>query len=143
LKLVTNTLRKERANPNEPQPPAIADLTPPDCLSPAAVGVWRDVAPKLLRMGVLSDADMLAAAQLCETVAEVNAYRATLEAEGRTYQTNGASGPMVRARPEIGLLADASRRLAAWLSAFGMTPASRARVSVVSGQPDPASRWFD
>jgi phage terminase small subunit len=36
---------------------------------------------------------------------------------------------MIRARPEVAMIADADRRIMMWMSKFGLTPADRSRVS--------------
>ena len=43
---------------------------------------------------------------------------------------------MIRVYPEVRLVNDATKRFASWLARFGMTPADRARVSVVEREED-------
>lgn len=83
------------------------------------------------RMGVLTEADIPALEELCEAYADLRNARADLAAaDGLTYATtNQAGGIMLRARPEVRLIADADRRFAMWCSRFGLTPADRSRVS--------------
>jgi hypothetical protein len=49
---------------------------------------------------------------------------------------------MIRVRPEVAMIADADRRLMAWLARFGLSPADRSRVSEIVGtQPNPFLRF--
>lgn len=130
---------KRRPRDCEPQPPP-GTPAPPAHLSERARAVWPRAATTLCAMGVLTVADGLGLEGLVEAVADLQAARASLAAPvkaGRkrvaaggspTYVTVGKSGPMIRARPELALIADADRRVAMWLAKFGLTPADRSRV---------------
>jgi phage terminase small subunit len=97
-------------------------------------------------MGVLTEADGLALESLCEAYSDLRSARAALAAAQEiTYATvNSAGNLMHRGRPENALIADADRRVRMWLSAFGLTPSDRARVSAVdrADEYDPAARFL-
>ncbi|WP_419900635.1 P27 family phage terminase small subunit [Roseomonas sp. USHLN139] len=156
LKLVTGTERKSRANPAEPKPGKAPRLAPPG-LPDAVARAWRLYVPRLDRMGVLTEADIPAVLALCYAHAERDAARAalaepfvirgtgggpdvTVAAGGvTTYATMSATGGyMLRTRPEVALVADADRRVMAYLSHFGLTPAARSKVQVTGGDAGPA-----
>jgi P27 family predicted phage terminase small subunit len=132
LKVVAGTDRPCRTNAAEPKPPR-GRPSPPVHISDKARTAWAYVTVILDQMGVLTDADALAVEGLCEAYADVQAARAALAARdgALTYETQTkAGGRMVRAYPEMAMLADADRRLMAWMSRFGLTPADRSRVSM-------------
>lgn len=171
LKLVTGTQRKSRVNEAEPKAPA-GSVRMPAHLRPYAKEKWRELAPLLKRMNVLTPADAGALALLCSAYADMreaqDAYARPIvirrrvpgstpggeplfeevvvaEANEPTYVTDGRSGPMVRARPEVRMIAAAEKRLAEHGGRFGLDPSTRARISAApdAGKSDPASKYFD
>lgn len=135
LKEVQGTGRPSRANP---VPPAVTPGRPriPRHLSPGARAAWRVFAPILDRMGVLTNVDGMALERACECYADIRELQATITREGRTYETRTERGDIMhRARPEVAALADADRRLKAWLVEFGLTPAARSRVQATPPTP--------
>lgn len=64
LKVLQGTFRKDRENPEEPNPPSM-DLTPPKGLSIAARKKWIDVAQQLSTLGVLKQTDRDALEAYC------------------------------------------------------------------------------
>ena len=82
LKLVTGTDRADRANGNEPEPQLLNDLTPPSHLSERSAAVWREVAPMLRRIQVLTEADVISLEMLCDAVAD---YRLARETRGESF----------------------------------------------------------
>lgn len=94
-------------------------------------------------MKVLTTADPIALGLLCDALAEYIAARAEVEKAGRTYETESESGSvMIRAHPSVAIQADAWRRAKLMLTEFGLTPASRAKVSVTDAGPvDPVAEW--
>lgn len=144
LKVVRNTQRKDRANPSEPQPkPAQLTQRAPTWLSKAARPWWHRVRPLLLGMKVLTKADPVALGLLCDALAEYVAAREQVAREGATFESETkAGGLMIRAHPAVGIEADAWRRAKLMLTEFGLTPASRAKVSVADAGPaDPLEQW--
>lgn len=152
LKIIAGTARPSRINAAEPQP-ALAEPDAPECLSDCARKHWDRLSAMLYSMHVLTQMDEEALAALCEALGDAEKARASLahpavDGGGRqlcaggslTYVTDGKAGPMIRPRPEVTMIADADRRVALWLSRFGLTPADRARVQVSEPRAD-ASPW--
>src|SRR5688572_3218304 len=80
-------------------------------------------------MGVTAAEDAAAFELLVTTYVQHQRLAATLRAESLTYTTvNAQGGEMIRARPEVALLADVDRRLLVLLGRFGLTPADRSKV---------------
>jgi phage terminase small subunit len=125
LKLLQGTDRPSRTNLNEPKPQVGApDM--PRSLTPAAKLYWKQIMPHLLSMGVVSVADGAAMIALTECYSELVTARLALSAN---------------ADPEIGFklarqIDATDRRLKNWLNEFGLTPASRHRVSGGSLEKD-------
>lgn len=135
LKVVRGTDRPDRRNAHEPRPRAADTSARPPAwlkLSPLARRAWADIAPILREMTVLSEADRIALALLCDTLAEYVEAKRLVDAEGAVYWTKGKT-VMQRTHPAVAIRADAWRRARLMLSEFGLTPAARPRVS---GIPD-------
>jgi len=156
LKLIKGTDQPCRTNKREPKPRR-GIPSPPAHLSDRAKTAWGAVSVILDRMGVLTEADGLALEGACEAYAELVEARQVLKARGAlSYETeqeaksdlviSAKAGEvtevlevprkkvMIRAFPEVAMIADADRRLAMWLTKLGMTPADRSRVSVIGGE---------
>lgn len=152
LKLVRGTQRKDRANPAEPTPKQAAPKDPPPTwLSKKARPWWRRIRPLLLRMQVLTEADPVALGLLCDALAEYIAARELVVKEGLTYTSVTESfdddgervrKTMKRAHPAVAIQSDAWRRAKLMLTEFGLTPASRSKVSTKElGPADPLEAW--
>lgn len=158
LKIVKGTTRshKRGGKPagHEPTAPR-SPLIPPEHLSPRALDAWGRIGPMLDRLGVLTTADEMALGELCNAFADVLEARASLarpviadgtviaEAGAVTYMTPTREGPMPRPRPELRLIAAASRRFEAMLGQFGLSPATRSKISLAGGTTtDPTDNYF-
>lgn len=103
---------------------------PPKHLGQEARKYWDHFAEILTNMDVITLADEAALCRLCETYAEVIELQLDIELEGRTYRTFSREGNLTfRTRPEVRLLQETDRRLRGYLADFGLTPASRSKVS--------------
>lgn len=134
LKLVEGTDRADRRNGNEPEPMLLNDLTPPAHLAPRSAEVWKQIAPMLRRLQVLTEADVIALEMLCDSVADYRLARAELGDDFVRHTDKG--GQMV----SQWLVAKqmSSKRAEAFMSKFGMDPVSRSKVMV-----DPQTDLFD
>lgn len=143
LQVVTGNPGKRPPNADEPKPQATRPARPVG-MSKAAANAWPKFCDLLEGMGVLTIADGVALERLVETYAEIRALQRKIEKQGRTYETHGESGTLIKANPAVAMLADADRRLKAYLVEFGLTPAARTKVKVNPGakQQDPAERFF-
>ena len=116
LKLLQGNPGKRKLNADEPMPPLGADV--PEYLKgdPVLVAEWNRQAPRLKRLGLLTEIDDGALAVLC-----------VLEVKFRDQVAAGASASA---------LSFTSKELRALWSRFGMTPADRARVKVEKPKPE-------
>jgi P27 family predicted phage terminase small subunit len=161
LKLVTGTAQPCRTNKNEPAPRRERPSCPSHLGDQARVA-WGALSVVIDRLGVLTEADGLALEGLCSAYVDMLEARQSLGlplvyrytddvgdivervmAEGgeRYYWTVGKGGAMRRTRPEVADIADADRRICAWLTKFGLTPADRSRVS--AALPNEANAFAD
>jgi len=135
LTLLRGERRPSRVNPSEPKPPNGCPPKPPHVTGIAAKE-WARLARLAEDMGVLTTAD---APILEATALAYGEYRAALKASGGrpTYRTRTkAGGWMVRAHPAVAIAADAWRRWVLGLGHFGLSPATRSKVSAAPRQRD-------
>ncbi|TQM94554.1 P27 family phage terminase small subunit [Roseinatronobacter monicus] len=125
LKAIAGTKRPCRENPNEPQARA-GTADPPAWLSDRAASHFARLGAILHGLGVASpdDGDMLAL--LSSRLEEIEILTATIEDGGRSYQTENG---MRRAAPEVAMRNEAMRHAQSLLGEFGLSPATRAKVS--------------
>lgn len=111
----------------------------PDHLGDLAKAEWNRLAELLesVKVLTLNDGPMLEAT--CMAYEQYRTFAAVVSSEGATYRAETANGFITRARPEVSMQSDAWRRYVNGLSHFGLTPATRSKVSVrreKSDQPD-------
>ena len=134
LKALGGTLQPSRTNAHEPTP-AVFLPTPPAWLSDKARQYWGEVGAVLLDMKLCTVADGPALQLLTETLAEWAEARQAVHRKGLTYETTTATGDrMCRPNPEVTIAADAMRRAQRMLTEFGLTPASRGKVSALGDE---------
>lgn len=141
LKLVTGNPGKRKLNKKEPKPRREIP-SPPDHLSDRARVAWGSLSAKLDRLGILTELDDLALERVCELVAEIVEHKADIRQHGRYVKVGLAKGKL---RPVVRLLADADKRLRAWMTEFGLTPSSRSRINAHDNEnpnADPAEAYF-
>lgn len=122
---------KRKRNPREPAPAHGR----PDCpgwLSDKAQAEWRLVVPQLEAAGLLAKIDRAALICYCQAVADVEFACAAIEEHGRTYVLPNATVAM---RPEVKLLAEASKRLRLFAAEFGLSPSARSRIQLPEKPP--------
>jgi P27 family predicted phage terminase small subunit len=144
LKLVEGNRGKRRLPKREAKPQRVIP-SPPAHLSERGREIWGWATSVLDRMAVLTEADPLALERLCETLVEIEELKDDIREHGRYQQVETkVGGVMERARPAVGMLQDADRRVRAWLTEFGLTPSARARVPTRSHDEgkDPAEAYF-
>jgi hypothetical protein len=118
LKVLQGNPGHRALNTSEPQPDA-ADLNPPRWLKASGRRVWREYAPKLQGLGLLTQMDVETFAQAC-----------ALSAEARVLKPGSADH--IRAVEAAGRI----------LARFGFTPSDRARLSVTKPASDPFSDFL-
>jgi P27 family predicted phage terminase small subunit len=147
-KPVPTALKIARGNPGqrklpagEPQPSTAIDLCVPAILAddPSARAVWEATAPRLHRVGLLTEVDLDALTLYCATFARWQAAERHLQVHGLTVVVGKRKPPIVSPYFAVAMKAQAQCR--ALLIEFGLTPVSRARVHVP--KPDSADTQKD
>lgn len=144
LHIIEGTDRNDRMNQAEPIPTISVGEKPPKWLSLESRRVWRWLAPRLIAMRVLTDADRDAFGLGCDAMADYLAHRATILDHGSTYETTTMQhDTMIRPRPEVAMMADAWRRAERIFNAFGMTPSARSKVKAQAEEDiDPMEQFL-
>jgi P27 family predicted phage terminase small subunit len=120
--------------------PEMRVFASPDWLGEAARGHWNNVAPELQRIGLLTELDLTLFAAFCQTYANWVRVEKQLNETGLVYVTPSGQ---VRPRPELAIAREYMDAILEFSKDFGMTPASRANMSLPT-QPDSDSdfeRW--
>ena len=126
---------KDTAKPNDRRP------TCPTWLDEGAKAEWARVAPELERLGLLTQLDRGAFAAYCAVHSVwVDSERALVE-KGRFYV---APGGKLRERPEADIANRAQKAMLTFAREFGMTPTSRARLSLPPplNEEDEFDKWL-
>ena len=130
-KPVPTALKRLRGNPGkrplptqEPRPRVVA-ITPPEWVTAEARAEWDRVAPMLLRLGVLTEADGSALLVYCRTWQQWFDAQQGLAKTGLLIKSPSGY-PIVN--PLVGIANKTLANLTKLLIEFGMTPSSRARV---------------
>lgn len=139
LKVIQGTYRKDRAAANEPQPEKVSNVPkPPAYLTKYAKTLWVSLATELTEQGILTKIDIPALEACCEAYGQ---YRAAHEAVFHPHDPD--TGKRIKrtleeymdkrnsqTMPEYTAMTKAFNLFKTYLIEFGMTPASRGRISI-------------
>ena len=127
-------IRKAEGNPGkrpyndrEPQPDVVRPPMPRR-LDKVARKEWKRLCPLLERMRVLTEADGIALANLCFDVSVLQQAQESLAKTGLLSKT--ARTGMIHQSPLLNIIAVTTDRVTRGLREFGLTPASRSRITV-------------
>lgn len=112
-----------RRRKHEPKPAPLLVGEPPDLLDDEAAAKWRELAPKLEKLGVLTVADADSLALLCQSWALAQQARRDLDENGMTLPTGKRNPSLLTWRENVALFT----RLSAL---FGLNPSDRTRIGV-------------
>jgi P27 family predicted phage terminase small subunit len=125
LKVLQGTFRADRANPNEPSPDScIPDA--PDHLSKDALIEWGRMSSHLYKLGLLSEIDRTALAIYCQTYSRMIKYEKIVSEKGELIKTSTGA---IQLSPAMWVVNKAIEQCHKFLVEFGMSPASRAKVT--------------
>lgn len=136
LKQLQGNPGKRPLNQREPQPKGNR-FNCPSWLSDEAKAEWRRIVPELRELGLATRIDHAALEAYCEQYARWREATLLLREGGLSYMTSTGN---LRERPEVGIANEALKNMRMLLTEFGMTPASRSRISVA---PPPAPDPFE
>jgi len=126
LKILDGNPGKRPLPENEPKPPA-AIPTPPRCLDRAARAEWRRVVKQLFDIGLMSHLDRTALAVYCVEYSRWTRAELEIKKSGEVVTT--LSGHPIP-NPWLSVARQAQNQMHRHGVEFGMSPASRSRLSV-------------
>jgi P27 family predicted phage terminase small subunit len=131
IKILEGNPGKRPLNDLEPQPNSECPECP-DWLTDEAKEEWHRIAPELHKIGVLTYIDMAALAGYCESFAQWRRAVEYLKKNGDMlimYNEDGSIKYQQQA-PHVAIASNALKHMRAFASEFGLTPASRSKLSV-------------
>lgn len=129
LKVVAGTDRPDRMNPAAPVASKVLPVSP-SWLSERAAEKFGQLVTILDGMGLASEVDVDMLAMLASRLEEIEITTGIIEDLGRSYTTETqGGGTMYRSRPEVSQRNEAMRHAQSLLAEFGLSPASRSKVS--------------
>jgi P27 family predicted phage terminase small subunit len=152
-KRMTGNPGKRPLNKSEPQPLLITPNCP-EFLDEAAKLKWKELAPELERLGLLTTVDGDSLAGYCQAWAEFRQATETLQKEGRHIRVGGMPvvpvddeggekpmewrGGQHQSHPAVAQQRTAWAAMVKFGSLFGLDPSSRSRLTVDDKQPKPS-----
>jgi P27 family predicted phage terminase small subunit len=148
VKIAEGNPGKRRLNTKEPEP-ELGEPSMPRHLCPVARKEWQTIVPELLKLGVLTVIDRAALAAYCESFALWESARREVRKNGITFTTKSVIKDEVivtgiKRNPAVAIANEALRMMKSYLVEFGLTPASRSRLSVEQPpkEDDPVASFF-
>jgi P27 family predicted phage terminase small subunit len=129
LKEMQGSLNVTRDNHPVPQVPEMLSMSMPTDLRLTEYGskVWDQLAPNLVKAGILKETDIQAFAVYCNEYARYLKMAEYIFEHGETYMT--ATGNPSK-RPEVSIMNEALKVVNSYQTRFGLTPADRDRIKV-------------
>jgi P27 family predicted phage terminase small subunit len=128
LKVLQGTFRKDRAPKREPKPKVGAKPpTPPSYLGALARAEWRRLAPRLHKLGLLTEVDRSKFAMYSQAYARWQEAEKVITEQGMTFMTE--KGYVVQ-RPEVAIALKQCKMAKELGGEFGLDPAARSRIDV-------------
>jgi len=122
---------------------AAARVMPPDWLKAEGLKVWERLAPRLVALKLLSQADATTFARYCRNFARWLKMQKLVDKEGETYESVSAHGNLKRVNPAF-LIADRiEKSLFAFEDRFGLNPAERQRIFAQRAAAGAQGSMFD
>ena len=129
---------RAKTRPGEPKAPAAKNLSCPNWVRKDAVKYWKEIVPHLEGIpGLLAKCDRMALGMLCDALALYVRASKDLEKHGITVDGRTNPAGLVQQR--------AWMRFARLVKEFGLSPASRAGLSIAEAEGtggSDASRFF-
>jgi P27 family predicted phage terminase small subunit len=143
LKLLRGTFRKDRALENEPQPETAIPAVPAH-LSDEAKVEWGRISQELHGLGLLSRIDRAALAAYCESWSDwIDATRMCASQDGNDRKVVRTKSGNVIENPYYSIKKRAAELMHKFATEFGMTPASRTRISASPSESKETNRYLN
>ena len=132
LRFIEGNREHRPINKNEPKPEAIMPDCP-DIVEGYAREVWDKYAPMMMRLGILTEADGISLAALCIEWARYREMVMALKENGAVWKSESGYKQAV---PEYTIAMKSLGMVKAMLVEHGLTPSSRARLSIKQEEED-------
>jgi P27 family predicted phage terminase small subunit len=135
---------KEGFNEKEPKPP-LTTLDPPAGLDGLARDKWMDTVPKLVQMGVFTDADRMTWERYCEEYALWVHAKAMVQRHGDVMimrPKKEGDPPYMQVSPYASRMDRYSASLLRMEQQYGLTPSSRSQVNIHPSAADDPLETF-
>jgi P27 family predicted phage terminase small subunit len=132
LKILKGETRPGQLNKNEPTLPPKCPEPPPD-MSKEALAVWHNLVPQLDAMGILTTIDQLMLGFLCQEIARYRRFSKLFDDSAPLIKDRDGR---MRKNPMAQLCRDSLFVINKLASDFGLSPFSRARLTVVGPHDD-------
>jgi P27 family predicted phage terminase small subunit len=119
---------RNRRKTNEPKPTGVPIC--PKHLDKTAKQEWKRISAELLSLGLLTSVDRAALAAYCTAWSRWCDAEANIQKDGPVCVSPKSGYPMQS--PWVGIANTSMQMMHRFLSEFGMTPASRSRISVAN-----------
>lgn len=139
LRVLKGNPQHRPLNAEEPKPKPVAPRCPA-WLTAVAKRHWRELAPELETIGVLTTIDVGAFAGLCESWAQYREASEFLHKHGAVYRS--PAGYLVQV-PQVAIARAALSAYMRGCAEFGLTAASRTRVKVRQDSEDDEDDLLD
>jgi len=127
---------KRRLNKNEPKPAADA-ITPPDWVCGKSLEKWQEVVPKLVGMGVMTNADIDTIARYCTMYEQFVKYLDQVRRGLDVLVIRDDSGKVkyMQSTPAATMLTKLAASMLRIEQEFGLTPSARSGISAAQEKP--------
>ncbi len=134
IKKAEGTYRKDRAPKNEIKPSIEVGLTPPNDLNEWGQKYWLDIMSEYVSIGLVTRVDVEALHSCCTWYGLMREAQDIIAAKGLEVEVekvtpNGESYTVTETNPMIMVADKAFKNYIAMCKEFGLTPASRSRIS--------------
>lgn len=134
LKVLQGTDRKDRVNDKEPNPRELENVPEaPWYLDYYAKKEWNRVAPHLVEVGLLTEADLSTFQDYCEVHAHCVRLHRQIHEEGYEFSTESG---YIQKRPITSILKDMMDQKRKLANVLGLTPSARTKIEVDSNVDD-------
>lgn len=140
--------RPSRQPKNEVQPTIEVGLTPPNDLNEWGAKYWLDIMSEYVSIGLVTRVDIEALHSCCTWYGLMREAQDIVAAKGLEVEVEkvtpkGDSYTVTETNPMIAVADKAFKNYIAMCKEFGLTPASRSRISAPDKQPDDPFDKFD
>jgi P27 family predicted phage terminase small subunit len=156
IKIIRGTFRKDRVPEHEPEPEPVRDMPkPPPDLPSAGKKLWKKLAAELVDKKVLTVVDLPALEVCCLNYGLFKELHRAIHKKiedpvtGKLRKRTLAEymqGKSSQTMPEYVQMARAFTTFKSYLTEFGLTPSSRARLDIPEAEPeevDPIERMWN